>query len=430
MTLPPLGFALILALGVVLSLAVLRRGQSRRASPFVAIVLIIQGLCSLAFFSLLPAPLRLGWALLHPFVLAFALTFTTPGERSRGWDVLIGAPAGWVIATATLSLPWALASVLVPGQLPLWTFWWAPAALALWGLVQTLRSAPERVELRLPAFAAAGAGGPGDGLPLRRAPQAALRRSGSAGAVEDGVLRVVQLTDTHIGAFMSAERLAAQCARAVAAGPDLILLTGDFLTLSSQRDAGPLTRALAPLRAHPAVYAVFGNHDHESPEVILTALRSAGVIVLNDAHTVVSTRVGPVEIAGIDFRFSQRQAAIEAVLARLPAPEGVVARVLMLHDPGMFKFVPDGRFDLTLSGHTHGGQVGLLTFGLPITLVSAFSSVPDHGPWQLGRSLLYVHRGTGHYGFPIRVGVPSEDSVIDVILPESRLPLAGGATAP
>jgi predicted MPP superfamily phosphohydrolase len=119
-----------------------------------------------------------------------------------------------------------------------------------------------------------------------------------------------------------------------------------------------------------------------------------------------------------------------AVLARLPAPEGVVARLLMLHDPGMFRFVPDGRFDLTLSGHTHGGQVGLLTFGLPITFVSAISSIPDHGPWQMGRSLLYVHRGTGHYGFPIRVGVPSEDSVLDVIIPESRRVLAAAVARP
>jgi hypothetical protein len=67
-----------------------------------------------------------------------------------------------------------------------------------------------------------------------------------------------------------------------------------------------------------------------------------------------------------------------------------------------------------LSGHTHGGQVGLLWLGLPHTMLSAFSSIPDHGLWSRGSDLLYVHRGTGHYGFPIRVGVPPEESVLHV----------------
>jgi predicted MPP superfamily phosphohydrolase len=89
-------------------------------------------------------------------------------------------------------------------------------------------------------------------------------------------------------------------------------------------------------------------------------------------------------------------------------------RVAMLHDPGAFAHLPDGAADLVLAGHTHGGQVGLLRFGLPHTVVSALSSMPDHGFWALGTMRLYVHRGTGHYGFPVRVGVPPEESVLHV----------------
>jgi predicted MPP superfamily phosphohydrolase len=71
-----------------------------------------------------------------------------------------------------------------------------------------------------------------------------------------------------------------------------------------------------------------------------------------------------------------------------------------------------------LSGHTHGGQIGLLWLGATGTIVSALTSLPDHGLWALGSNRLYVHRGTGHYGFPLRVGVPAEHSVLHVHVAE------------
>jgi predicted MPP superfamily phosphohydrolase len=89
-------------------------------------------------------------------------------------------------------------------------------------------------------------------------------------------------------------------------------------------------------------------------------------------------------------------------------------RVLLLHDPSAFIHVPDGEADLVLSGHTHGGQVGLVSLGLSTTMLSVFTRSPDHGLWGLGSNRLYVHRGTGHYGFPLRVGVPAEESVLHV----------------
>jgi predicted MPP superfamily phosphohydrolase len=81
----------------------------------------------------------------------------------------------------------------------------------------------------------------------------------------------------------------------------------------------------------------------------------------------------------------------------------------------MFKDVPPGQGDLVLSGHTHGGQVGLVALGLDWTFVGAVSSVPDHGAWARGADRLYVHRTTGHYGFPLRVGVPAEESLLEIL---------------
>ena len=74
--------------------------------------------------------------------------------------------------------------------------------------------------------------------------------------------------------------------------------------------------------------------------------------------------------------------------------------------------MPPGTVDLTLSGHTHGGQLGLVSLGLDWTVLSR-SRWPDHGLFGLGTNRLYVHRGTGFYGFPLRVGVPGEASVLE-----------------
>ena len=67
-----------------------------------------------------------------------------------------------------------------------------------------------------------------------------------------------------------------------------------------------------------------------------------------------------------------------------------------------------------LAGHTHGGQVGLVSLGLAFTMLRAFVKAPDHGFWARGTDRLYVHRGTGHYGFPLRLGVPAEESLLRV----------------
>jgi predicted MPP superfamily phosphohydrolase len=158
-------------------------------------------------------------------------------------------------------------------------------------------------------------------------------------------------------------------------------------------------------------FACLGNHDLEAPAHVRAGLAAAGVKLLVDESARVDTEAGPVEILGFDFRFRDRKAHLDEVTALHPREAGVI-RIALLHDPGAFRHLPPGTADLVLSGHTHGGQLGLLWLGLPHTIVSALSRVPDHGLWRRGSDLLYVHRGTGHYGFPLRLGVPPEESVL------------------
>jgi predicted MPP superfamily phosphohydrolase len=216
---------------------------------------------------------------------------------------------------------------------------------------------------------------------------------------------------------MSVERLRRIVESAVQRAPDLVLLTGDFLTMESQSDPALLGAALEPLRALPGrAFACLGNHDHEALDTVSQALEHAGVRLLVDEAAVVQTAVGSVQLLGADFVWRGRDQHLARLCQSHPRAPGAL-RLLLLHDPGAFRHLPPGEADLVLSGHTHGGQLGLLSLGLPWTLLRLFASAPDHGLWARGTDRLYVHRGTGHYGFPLRIGVPGENSLLCVHAP-------------
>jgi predicted MPP superfamily phosphohydrolase len=356
-------------------------------------------------------------SLMHPVIQGFELLFLAlegltllsiasllvPGLRPTWWRVLVDWPASAFLAGTMLSLPWAALTVL-PWDVPAP---WLPYALGVMGLIPSLYTRREAVTLTLGAAPAG---------PVVAKHRAEASRGPVDGDAPADAVRIVQITDPHLGTFMSVERLAAICQRAVDADPDLILLTGDYLTVPTNHDARALADALAPLRAHPHVYACPGNHDQEAPATVQRALAAVGARLLVDASVVVQTRAGPVEVVGVEHRWRDGARHLQQVLGKARArPDGVsVPRVVMLHDPFRFEDVPEGSADLVLSGHTHGGQVGLLSLGVDWTVVSGLLGRPDHGLWARGRDRLYVHRGTGHYGFPVRLGVPAEESVLHV----------------
>jgi uncharacterized protein len=330
----------------------------------------------------------------HAAVFVQSLALIRPSMRGLGYRALISIPAAFFGAGTVLALPWVLLGALglkLPAV-------WLPYAVALLGVLQSLRSSEEQVHL----VVADGESVPG----LKRHP---LRRA-SAGRP----LSIIQITDPHLGPFMSVARLRRICERAVARQPDLVLLTGDFLTMESQSDPELLGAALAPLTALSGrCFACLGNHDHEAPETVRRALERAGVTLLVDGARELSTAAGPVQIVGMDFVWRERQAHLARVCAEHPRVADHL-RIVLLHDPGAFRHLPEGEADLALSGHTHGGQIGLVSLGLDWTMMRVFVKAPDHGFWARGSDRLYVHRGTGHYGFPLRLGVPGEQSLLFV----------------
>jgi predicted MPP superfamily phosphohydrolase len=373
--------------------------RSRAYAIFRGVTLGLQVLFAAALIHRFQQP---AWLLglfcyLHAAVFVQSIGLIRPRMRSLPYRALISVPGAFFAAGTLLSLPWVVVSafgVNLPGV-------FVPFLAAGIGVLQSLWSREETRHIVV-----------GDSQVV---PALARHAPGEARVARP--LRLVQITDPHLGPFMSVERLAGICQRAVEKSPDLILLTGDFLTMESQADPRLLEEALAPLKQlEGRVFACLGNHDHEAPEIVLRALENNGVTLLVDQAASVTTEAGVVQVVGMDFVWRERKQHLARVCAEHPREPGAL-RIVLLHDPGAFVHLPEGEADLVLSGHTHGGQVGLVSLGLPYTMMRAFVKMPDHGLWARGTDRLYVHRGTGHYGFPLRLGVPSEESVLTVHSP-------------
>jgi uncharacterized protein len=396
------GLASLAAVAGVVAVAARLRG--RFFAIFAGVILTVHALIATAMARHFEPVLPL-YVALHGLVFVQFALLARPQLRPRWYRALVSVPGSWFAAGTFLALPWAVVAGLGWGSR---TFV-IPYVVALLGLVGTLRRRREEVLLVL------------DDTPaprLARHPRVAP----GAPAASARPLRIVQITDPHLGPFMPEAELRRIAEEAAASDPDLVLLTGDFLTMESHAASEVLARALAPLaRLEGRVFACMGNHDHEAPHTVSSALDAVGARLLIDDAAIADVPWGRVQIVGLDYHFRGRRERIPAALAQHPRIPGV-PRLVLLHNPGSFSAVPDGEADLVFAGHTHGGQLGLVSLGLPTTFVSLVSKIPDHGLWALGKNRMYVHRGTGHYGFPIRVGVPPEESVLSISFPEGLSP--------
>jgi predicted MPP superfamily phosphohydrolase len=372
-----------------------------RSRPYAVFRGVSLGLHSLIAVALFPraglfAP---AFLYLHAMTHVHALSLIKPRLRPLWYRALVSIPAAFFGAGTLLGWPWAL-SYAFSFELP-WPL--IPYVLSFIGVAQSLLTRPEEFDIVVAD------GDVGEGPRRHRSSELRVARP----------LRIVQITDPHLGPFMSVERLRRVCERALSRSPDLVLLTGDYLTMESQSDPALLARALEPLKALPGrVFGCFGNHDHEAPATVHEAFASIGAKLLIDQEALVDTAAGRVQLVGFDYRFRGRKQHLSQVCAEFPRVPGAL-RLALLHDPGAFRHLPAGEADLVLSGHTPGGQVGLVSLGLPWTMLRVLMNAPDHGLWAAGASRLYVHRGTGHYGFPLRLGVPAEDSLLRVHSAES-----------
>jgi uncharacterized protein len=229
--------------------------------------------------------------------------------------------------------------------------------------------------------------------------------------------RVLQLSDIHVGQNLSLSQLESFVELANREAPDLICLTGDIAD-GPQADLDRFFPLLGRLQARLGVIAVLGNHDHYAgAERVEAALEAHGVRVLRDAALTLERDGERLHVIGLDDRGPDwaRGMYDDSVLERLlgEAPEGV-PQLLLVHRPDVFRQAAREGVSLTLSGHTHGGQLAVPWFGGRRRNFAEFVTRFDRGLFRVQRSLLYVNCGLGVTGQRIRLFTPREISVFDL----------------
>lgn len=229
-------------------------------------------------------------------------------------------------------------------------------------------------------------------------------------------LRIVHVTDLHIGPLLEADRLAGFVSRINRLEPDLVAITGDIFDFDpAYVDAG--CRELANLSGRHGVYAVLGNHDvYTGSETVAEGLsRHTSIRLLRDEWQHLELNGAPLAIAGIEDPgdgWTEHESESEALeRLALEIPEGL-PRLLLAHRPSYFGHASRLGFPLVLSGHTHGGQVAL-----PFAHHWNPSRMISHrtrGVFRDGESTLYVSRGLGMAGLPLRLNCPREIALIEL----------------
>jgi hypothetical protein len=216
---------------------------------------------------------------------------------------------------------------------------------------------------------------------------------------------IAQISDVHIGPTIKRDFLRGIVDTVNSLDVDVVAITGDLVDGSVEqlaRHVEPLSR----LRARHGTYFVTGNHEYYSGATAWIAeLRRLGVHVLLNEHVVLNHRGAPLLLAGVtDYSAHQfdpaQRSDPQAALAGA-SPE-LRPRVLLAHQPRTAAAAADAGFDLQLSGHTHGGQ--FWPWNLFVRLQQPFTAGLD----RLANLWVYTSRGSGYWGPPKRLGVPSE----------------------
>jgi predicted MPP superfamily phosphohydrolase len=220
-------------------------------------------------------------------------------------------------------------------------------------------------------------------------------------------LRIAQLTDIHLSPFLSRAELARAVDMANESKPHLTVVTGDLVT--NWRD--PLDDCLAELsrlRSDAGVFACMGNHEEYAGAVEHADREGArqGIRFLRKAAVALRFGRGKLNLAGVDYQRRHRYLVGAEELV-----DPAAFNVLLSHNPDVFAVAAGKGFPLTISGHTHGGQVKIEILSTDLSAARFFTPYTD-GLYQRGNAAVFVSRGIGTIGIPARLGAPPEVAVL------------------
>jgi predicted MPP superfamily phosphohydrolase len=384
-----------------------RRGGSRaRGTSFLIIVLLVFGLLLAYLVHGLAGPIQLTWVrmLISGLVGAGILaTLSVPLlSRRRDSDRLGGLQRTilWVAGAGMGILSFALVFLL---------------ARDLASLVVPASLHTEQVSLLILAVSTAlfllGFVGAQFGVKLRRV-AVPIENLPS----ELSGLRILQISDLHVGPTIRKGFVEKLVKMGSAAAPDLVVFTGDFAD-GKVRELAEEVAPLAALSAPLGKYYVPGNHEYYwGGAAWIEKARELGFAPLINAHEVVRKGGRALAIAGVPdptaegFGFT----GPDLGLALAGIPQDAYPRIFLCHQPILTAEAERRGVTLQLSGHTHGGQF------FPWTLVASWVHRFNAGLHRLGALWIYVSRGTGYWGPPVRVGSPAELTLLVLESSSSR----------
>jgi predicted MPP superfamily phosphohydrolase len=220
-------------------------------------------------------------------------------------------------------------------------------------------------------------------------------------------LRIIHLSDFHYGPLTDSRHLERAVAAANDLRPDLIALTGDYIS-QDRVYAAPCAELVGRLRARLGIYAVLGNHDHWTDAALITDLfRAEGITVLVNEGLRLDISGQSFWLAGVN----DTMVGLEDLSLTLAGSSDDEMKLLLAHNPIILRRAARAGVDLVLSGHTHGGQVTLrpekTRSGRPRRRLL-------RGLGRRGNTQIYVTRGLGTVVLPIRYGCPPEVSVLEL----------------
>jgi uncharacterized protein len=228
-------------------------------------------------------------------------------------------------------------------------------------------------------------------------------------------LRAVQLTDIHAGVYMTAETMRLYADQVIALEPEILLLTGDYISNSTVFFPG-FAAEMGRIRTRLGTFATLGNHEiwYGERGYFREVLQQHGIELLHNESRLFGAGRERFAVAGIDdLRWGDPD--LTAALAAVPPG---TPTILLSHQPEVFPAAAERGVALTLSGHYHGGQVKISLPGGDLSLAHLRTPYPE-GLYRSGESRLYVSRGIGTTFTPVRLNAPPEVTLLRLYAPSA-----------